>query len=248
MTNQQDQCHAEVADIRPLTHDVREICLKPIHPPSLTFTAGQSISIEVNEAEDGPSRPNRRAYSIASAPGEDRAILLCANRIRGGPGSTYLYGLRVGDAVRFLPPMGFFTVEAADTALLFVATGTGIAPIQSMIRHLLSTGSPRGNLRGSLRPMTLYWGLRHDRDLYYQEAFGALAKRHPHFRFTTTLSQPSHAWSGARGRVTQLLEALPETDNLDVYLCGNGGMIKEARAILTQKGMPKTAIHYERFF
>jgi ferredoxin-NADP reductase len=244
MMDRQEQCHAEVADIRLLTHEVKEICLKLIHPPSLTFTAGQSISVEVTEVpevKDGHPRLNRRTYSIASAPEEDRAVLLCANLVRSGPGSTHLHGLRSGDAVQFLPPMGFFTVdESATTALLFVATGTGIAPIQSMIRHLLFSGS--------LRPITLLWGLRHERDLYYQDAFEALARRHPNFCFTTTLSQPSHSWSGARGRVTHILEALPLADNLDVYLCGNSGMIKEARAVLTQKGMPKKSIHYERFF
>ncbi len=241
MTDKQNQCHAEVVDIRRLTHDIKEICLGLIQPPSLRFTAGQYISIEITEVKDGHPRLNNRAYSIASAPEENTAILLCANLVRGGPGSTYLHGLRLGDPVRFLPPMGFFTVdEEAATALLFVATGTGIAPIQSMIRHLL--------LSGNQRPMTLYWGLRHEKDLYYQDAFTALSQQHPHFRFITTLSQPSASFTGVRGRVTHLLEALPQTDNMDIYLCGNGGMIKEARAILTQKGMHRKSIHYERFF
>ena len=239
---QSAKCSAEVIDIRALTHDVKEISLKMIDPPQVEFTAGQYISIEVTEIRDGHARQNNRPYSLVSPPEEKEVIKLCVNLVKGGPGSTCLHSLCLGDKLNFLYPLGYFTVnETASTALLFVATGTGIAPIKSMILHLLRSGSKR--------PMTLYWGLRSEIDLYYQEEFASLTKEYPFFQFRMTLSQPSDGWTGLKGRVTHLLPGAVQTvENLDAYLCGNGEMIKEVRAILLEKGMPRKSIHFEKFY
>lgn len=236
------KCSAEVIDIQELTHDVKEISLKMIDPPQVEFLAGQYISIEVTEMKDGHPRQNNRPYSIVSSPENKTVIKLCVNLVKGGPGSTCLHALRLGDKLKFLYPLGYFTVnEAATTSLLFVATGTGIAPIKSMILHLLRSGSKR--------PMTLYWGLRNEIDLYYQEEFASLAEAYPFFEYKITLSQPSEEWKGLKGRVTRLLpNELQSTENLDAYLCGNGEMIKEVRAILLEKGMPRKSIHFEKFY
>ena len=113
--------------------------------------------------------------------------------------------------------------------------------IKSMIVHLLRSGSRR--------PMTLYWGLRSEIDLYYQEEFTSLAKEYPFFKYFVTLSRPTDAWNGLKGRVTSLLPGLIQTvENLDAYLCGNGEMIKEVRALLIEKGMPRKSVHYEKFY
>ncbi|NKE72520.1 FAD-binding oxidoreductase [Candidatus Manganitrophus noduliformans] len=235
------KCSAEVIDIRVLTHDVKEISLRMIDPPQLEFTAGQYISIEVTEMKDGHPRQNNRPYSIASSPEEKEIITLCVNLVKGGPGSTQIHSLQMGDKLKFLYPLGYFTVKEAATSLLFVATGTGIAPIKSMIVHLLRSGSRR--------PMTLYWGLRSEIDLYYQEAFTSLAKEYPFFKYCVTLSRPTDAWTGLRGRVTTLLPGLIQTvENLEAYLCGNGEMIKEVRTLLIEKGMPRKSVHYEKFY
>jgi NAD(P)H-flavin reductase len=141
--------------------------------------------------------------------------------------------------------------DESDRPLLFIATGTGIAPIRSMILHrlaLFQTGI-------TPQPMTLIWGLRREEDRYYQETFSTLAQHDSTFNFIPTLSQPSSGWRGKRGRVTAWLPEflsgfLPsgESAPLSAYLCGSGAMIKEVRAILTEKGLPKAAIHSERFF
>ncbi|MFQ5588319.1 MAG: FAD-binding oxidoreductase [Nitrospiria bacterium] len=235
------QCLAKVTAITQLTHDVKEIALEMIDPPRLVFQAGQYIAIEITEMKDGRPRQNNRPYSIASPPEEDSVIKLCVNLVAGGPGSTYLHGLRIGEEVPFLYPFGYFTIKRDAPAFLFVATGTGIAPVYAMILHLLN--------RGSQRPMTLYWGLRSERDLYYQEAFAILSKQHPFFRCVTTLSQPAPDWPGARGRVTaHLAGVVEETTGLEAYLCGNMAMIREVRTMLLEQGMDKKAIHFEKFY
>jgi CDP-4-dehydro-6-deoxyglucose reductase len=236
------KCSSEVIEIKKLTYDVKELALKLIDPPKVDFTAGQYVSIEVTEIKEGHARLNNRPYSIASPPEENDVIKLCVNLVRGGPGSSYLHSLRLGDKVNFLYPMGYFTIhDEANTSLLFVATGTGIAPIKSMILHLLRAGSKRA--------MTLHWGLRKEEDLYYQEEFALLMEQYPFFKCITTLSQPSSEWQGPRGRVTHHLpQNVRDVENLEAYLCGNGEMIKEVRGILIEKGIARKAIHYEKFY
>ena len=236
------KCSSEVVEIKKLTYDVKEISLKLIDPAEVNFIAGQYVSIEVTEIKEGHARLNNRPYSIASPPEESDVLKLCVNLVRGGPGSSYLHSLHLGDKVSFLYPMGYFTIhDEAMTSLLFVATGTGIAPIKSVILHLLRAGSRR--------PMHLYWGLRKEEDLYYQEEFAALVQQFPFFKYTITLSQPSPGWQGKRGRVTQLLpQTVQSTENLEAYLCGNGEMIKEVRGLLIEKGMTRKSIHHEKFY
>lgn len=235
-------CYSKVVAIKQLTHDVKEIALELINPPKVVFKAGQYIAIEVTEIHNGKTRQNNRPYSIVSPPEEETVIKLCVNLVEGGPGSTYLHGLCVGDEVSFLHPFGYFTMnDEAETALLFVATGTGMAPIRSMIEHLLN--------RGIERPMMLFWGLRSERDLYYQDDFEVLSQKYPFFKIRTCLSQPSDNWQGLKGRVTELLLAQKiDIKNLEAYLCGNMSMIREVRACLIEQGMAKKAIHFEKFF
>ncbi|MDE3225331.1 MAG: hypothetical protein KGN30_07975, partial [Nitrospirota bacterium] len=100
----------------------------------------------------------------------------------------------------------------------------------SMLDHLLESGFAR--------PATLYWGLRSQKDLYYQKEFEALAKQRPNFRFITTLSRPEPGWTGSTGRVTKLVaDRVASVANLSVYLCGNSGMIGEVSALISQKGL-----------
>ncbi len=236
------QCHAKVIEINTLTHDVKEIVLEIRSPERLIFKAGQYIAIEVTEMRHGQPRQNNRPYSIASAPEEETVIRLCVNLVSGGPGSGYLHSLQIGDEISFLYPFGYFTMKTDSSAsLLFVATGTGIAPIYSMIAHLINSGH-----QGK---MMLYWGLRSERDLYYQDVLAALSERCPSFQSVTTLSQPSQSWRGAKGRVTaNIVEVIKDVDHLEAYLCGNMEMIREVRAILLEKGMEKKSIHFEKFY
>jgi len=120
-----------------------------------------------------------------------------------------------------------------------VATGTGIAPIRSMLFDRLE--------RGPSRAVTLFWGLRSERDLYYQDELETLARRHANFNFLTTLSRPEGSWKGQTGRVTRLVdERIASVDNLAVYLCGNSGMIKDVSAIINRRGL--CPIYREKYY
>ena len=227
----------QVSRIRDLTDDVREITLRPLDPPLIDFKAGQFISFDV--FKEGLQRPLVRPYSIASPPSQ-RDITLVLNLISGGPGSTYLFSLKEGDETRFTGPAGsFYLRDDVTRDLLLVATGTGIAPFRSMLITLFE--------RGVSRPVTLYWGLRNQRDLYYQDELASLARTHQNFVWITTLSRPEDGWVGERGRVTRLVEErVSSVKDLAVYLCGNSGMIKDVTAIVRKKGL--CPIYREKFY
>lgn len=229
---------ASVSRVTDLTHDVREVEVTLLDPPEISFKPGQFISFEV--ARKGFPLPAVRPYSIASPPRERHRLTLVFNLVPGGPGSTYLFSLREGDRTTFKGPAGsFYLKDEATRDLLFVATATGIAPIRSMIMAQLERGTPQA--------VTLFWGLRSQRDLYYQEEFAALAQQFPQFSFITTLSRPEEGWAGLSGRVTSLVrERVSSVKNLAVYLCGNSGMIQEVTALIQARGL--CPIHKEKYY
>ena len=229
--------HAKVEAVRDLTHDVRQIDVSLTDPPRLDFVAGQFVSFEIDRP--GLPTPATRAYSIASPPHEADRVALLLNRVPGGPGSTYLFGLREGDATAFRGPVGSFTLRENQRDVLFVATGTGIAPIRSMLWSLAT--------RASTRRLTLLWGLRSERDLYYEDELTILRQQLPNLSATITLSQPTGGWRGPIGRVSPLVsDTVTAVSNLEVYLCGNGGMIRDVKDIIRQKGL--CPIYTEQYY
>lgn len=229
---------AHVSRIRDLTHDVRELDLRLMEPPQITFKAGQFLSFEVGQ--DEKQRTIIRPYSIASPPSRPDVLTLLFNLVPGGPGSTHLFGLKEGDETQFKGPTGaFYLRDDPARDHLFVATGTGIAPIRAMLLALFER-----NAAGSV---TLYWGLRSQRDLYYQDELEAWARAHPTFSFVTTLSRPEDGWQGGRGRVTPLVEErVTSVKNLAVYLCGNSGMIQDVTRTVQKKGL--CPIYREKYY
>jgi len=219
---------ATVDRVRDLTHDVRELGLRLREPKEIQFKAGQFISFDLTPP--GGERLMIRPYSIASPPSESDRITLVFNRVPGGRGSTYLFNLKEGDAVAFEGPQGSFYLRERMRNVLFVATGTGIAPIRSMLLDLVNNG-----YAGTA---TLYWGLRSQRDVYYQQEFEALAARDPHVSFAIALSRPEAGWQAYAGRVTGLVDArVTSVKNLDVFLCGNHAMIRDVTQIIQAKGL-----------
>jgi len=220
---------AFVESIKDLTHDVRQLELRLSDPPSIDFKPGQFISFDTPHPETG--RILTRAYSIASSPSRPGVITLLFNLVSGGPGSHFLYSLKAGDQATFKGPAGHFTLhDDPGRDLLFVAIGTGIAPIWSMLQANAERAEPR--------PSTLFWGLRSQRDLYYQEELLVLARKLPNMTTVITLSRPEPGWNGETGRVQRLVEErIASTAGLAVYLCGNGGMIADVTKALQQKGL-----------
>jgi NAD(P)H-flavin reductase len=233
-----ETCIAQVQSIKELTHDVRRLDLRLIEPNSIAFKPGQFISFEMPDPQTG--RLLTRAYSIASQPNRSGVITLLFNLVSGGPGSGFLFHLKAGEKTQFKGPAGhFYLRDDPNRELLFVASGTGIAPIRSMLLANAERSDPM--------PATLFWGLRSQRDLYYQEELVDLARRTPTLTVITTLSRPEPGWSGESGRVLRLVEErIASVKNLAVYLCGNSAMISDATSLLKKKGL--CPIYREKYY
>ncbi|MEQ1794920.1 MAG: FAD-binding oxidoreductase, partial [Nitrospira sp.] len=229
---------AHIDSVKDLTHDVRQLDLRLVEPATIEFKPGQFISFEIPHPETG--RLITRAYSIASSPSRPDVITLLFNRVSGGPGSTWLYGLQEGDMTRFKGPAGHFTLrDDPGREQLFIATGTGITPIWAMLLANAERPDPK--------PATLFWGLRSQRDVYYQEDLLVLARKIPTMTTVLTLTRPEPGWTGETGRVQRLVEErVTSVANLAVYLCGSGGMIADVTATLQQKGL--CPIYREKYY
>jgi ferredoxin-NADP reductase len=205
----------------------------------LDFQAGQFLSLQFTDTA-------WRAYSIASAPNED-LIELVVRLVPNGVGSEALKKLDVGEDITFKGPFGHFGLSDNSSAeLIFCGTGTGIAPLRSMILTEAKAGKPR--------PMTLLYGGRDNQDIAY---LNELADWAPSLRIRLGLSRDEKIketqarynsdWDLAKCRITQFLENRELSDNLEFYICGNGSMVKSVEGILEEKIVEKSRVFMERF-
>lgn len=229
-----------------LTHNVRELTIDP--GPAFSYVAGQWVSLRMALAN---GEFVSRAYSIASAPRGDGLFELAVTRVEGGPGSTRLHELEVGDTLEMTHAQGFFTLESFVRPILFVATGTGLTPLRAMLQAALAPEQE------ATHPITILHGVRSEDDLLYADELRAIASRDEmRVRFEPTLSRPSERWSGRRGyvqsHVGELIEAFgaakSDATDVDVYICGLNRMVKEVRAVLKGSlGFGRERIHSERY-
>ncbi len=231
---------------------------------SFDFIPGQFVSMV---SVDPHGKEQTRAYSIASAPAGNR-FDLCLNKVEGGFFSNKLCDMEPGQDVRFYGPNGFFTLRQPLTDSIFIATGTGIAPMRGFIQHLFpasgSESSPEsGKDRSEGRRIWLVYGTRHETGLYYHQYFEKLAAEHPNFQYLPTLSRPQEDWKGLHGyvqdHVVELLKsrsngnhpaptaAGPATFDIHAYICGLNKMVSSNRQHLLELGWQRKQIVYERY-
>lgn len=230
---------ARLLDARDLSDSTKHFSWEVEEAHKFDFQAGQFVSMMAQH--DG--REITRAYSIASAPRGDNTFDLCLNRVPEGFFSNFLCDLRAGDEVRFHGPHGYFTLKHPVRDSLFVATGTGIAPVRGMVHWLLADPA-----RHQDRQFTLVFGVRYRHDLYYDDEFRQLERDHANFHYLPTLSRDNPGWTGARGYVQEHLERLAkDRADMDAYICGLRDMVTANRELLKKLGWDRKSILYERF-
>jgi NAD(P)H-flavin reductase/ferredoxin len=184
------------------------------------FRAGQYLTVTLPGGDT-------RNYSMANPPHQNDGALLHVRRVPGGRFSEQeLDGLAKGDTLQIELPFGeFFLDPDSDRPALLVATGTGFAPIKSIVEDQIK--------QGATRPLHLYWGAREEADLYQADLPARWAAKYGWFTFTPVLSQPDPGWSGRTGNVHQAaLSDHPDLRGHEVYACGNPDMTTAARADL----------------
>jgi Na+-transporting NADH:ubiquinone oxidoreductase subunit F len=229
----------EVESFRPLNLTVAEVRFFIKKP--FSFQPGQYMIFHIPHT----GQVVRRSYSISTPPADKRHFEICVRSVSGGHGSNYVHRLRPGNQIQVEGPFGDFVLdEGSERDILMIATGTGISPIKSMLMHLLH--------QRSRRRVRLFFGVRHEADLFYVDLLRGLAAHYPEFEGTIVQSQPDSArWSGPRGRVTDLIaERVTAADaaRTDVYLCGGRPMIEASLEQLRALGFPPESLRHERFF
>jgi len=228
-----------------LTYDVKHLKLALPQGESMDFVAGQYIQFKAPRYKGSPGEVSR-AYSIASNPLDKGHIELIIRKVPGGICTTYIFEhLTEGDKVTITGPYGDFHLSDTDAPMLFIATGSGMAPIRSLLHHIANNRIKRKGV--------FFFGVRSLKDMFMLKEMQAFEKTIPEFRFIPGLSQPEEDdnWRGRQGRVTKLLkEYLQEqsdASNYEAYLCGSPGMIDASIAVLSSFNIPQEKIFYDKF-
>ena len=220
-----------------LAPDVMRIQLKLPATERLQFLAGQYIDILMRGGL-------RRSLSMANPPHDD-ALLELHLRNYGGPFSTYVFNtMKEKEILRFEGPLGtFFLREESTKPIVFVASGTGFAPIKAMIEHAFHHEVDR--------PMVLYWGARSLKDLYLPELPGRWQQQHPLFTFIPVLSEPrpEDAWPGRTGLVHRaVMDDFADLSGYQVYACGAPAMVEAARRdFVAERNLPDDEFFADSF-
>lgn len=222
-----------IGELQKLAPDVIRVVLRLPPSSALDFLPGQFIDVI------GP-RGLRRSYSLARAGFDECRVELHVRYVEKGVMSRYWFDrAKVGDLLRLEGPLGtFFLRDIAGFDLVFLATGTGIAPIKAILESLAHAAPGERP-----RSVTLLWGGRVLEDLYlngHELVAGG--------RFIPVLSQAPAHWSAARGHVQSVyLSEHPNLSNVAVYACGSEAMVRGARSALLRAGLAPNRYHADAF-
>jgi CDP-4-dehydro-6-deoxyglucose reductase len=219
----------------PLSHDVMAVFLRLPPAEVFHFEAGQYVDVMLPGGR-------RRSFSIASPPHDSRLLELHIRRVDGGEFTEKLFATDAHNTLLSVEgPLGRFTYRHESGApMLLVGGGTGLAPLKSILRHVIENGLNR--------EMTLYWGVRSERDLYAHEQLEELARRARTFRYAAVLSEPGPGWRGRRGWVHEaVLRDVERMDIPDIYASGPPAMIAALRQQFIHRGADPSRLFFDSF-
>ncbi|MDO1529368.1 2Fe-2S iron-sulfur cluster-binding protein [Fulvimonas sp. R45] len=227
-----------VAERRALAPDVTGLVLLPQDEEArLRWLPGQYLDVLLDDGQ-------RRPFSIANGPRSDGEIELHVRHVAGGGFTSWVAdALKAGDTLHVEGPLGTFVPrEDSERPMVFVAGGTGFAPVGAIVEHFLALGTRRG--------MDVYWGARRAADLYLRERVEAWVRRAPNLRFHPVLSEPAEARAaGLREGLVHaaVLADHPDLSGHDVYMSGPPAMIDAGRHAFVAAGLPEERLYYDSF-
>lgn len=232
---------AEPRRLAASVHRIAALCEDVIHltlalPPDtpLDYAPGQYMNVVLPDGDT-------RSFSMASAPAGN----LVDFHVRRIPGGRYtdrwLGQAQAGAALEIEAPLGVFSYHEEDwRPMIMMATGTGIAPIKAILESLLDNDD--------CPPVTLYWGMRTEADLYLRDVIESWAARLYEFNFVPVLSRADAGWQGRRGHIQQaVLQDHGDLSEHAVYLCGAPAMVSEATALLAARGASLDHVYADSF-
>ena len=227
---------AEIVENKACTHDIHMIKLKLQEPENIEYASGQFFEFDIPGLED------TRAYSLANQYRDGSILEFHIKRVPDGKGSNYMCDLQVGDVLSGSGPYGSMQLRNREKDIIFIAGGSGMAPIKSLLENLFSESFEHG--------AWFFYGARSKRDLYLVDEWMELARQNPNFHFVPALSQPepSDEWDGETGFIADVISRkIEDMSNMDAYLCGPPIMIETSCDALYKGGMKGTNISYDEF-
>lgn len=220
-----------------LSGDVMVLFLQLPASERLQFVAGQYLEFILKDGK-------RRAFSIANAPHDDALIELHLRLVPGGQFTQYVFEEMPEKAIlRIDAPLGtFFLREESTKPIVFVAGGTGFAPIKGIIEHMIHLGMQR--------EIVLYRGGRVQQDLYMDELCQRWTQFLPNLRYIPVLSEEPEqsGWQGRTGLVHEaVLADYPDLSAHQAYVCGAPGMVEIAHKTFVEQGLPADEFFSDAF-
>ncbi len=221
----------------PLSHDVMGLFLRLPVAEDFRFEAGQYIDILLPGGR-------RRSFSIASPPHDARPLELHVRRVAGGEFTDRLFHEEMRAALLTIEgPLGAFTYRPHTShapRMLLIGGGTGIAPLLSILRHLIENGIERD--------MQLFWGVRSECDLYAHATLEQLS-RTASLTYAPVLSQASPAWRGLTGWVHEaaLAGVQDDLEKIEVYAAGPPAMIAAIQGEYAARGCTASRLYFDSF-
>lgn len=239
---------AHLIEKRQMSPDVFMFKFQLPEGQNVEFIPGQYLILFVPQGQTKA----RRLFSINTPPKKDGTFELLVKIIPGGVASEYLAKLTKEEEVSFQGPAGMFQLRPRDKQIVFMATGTGLAPIRSILLSMTTNQN---------KAVYLFWGLRTSQGAYYVDEFEALKKQIPGFSYTLCFSRdelfetiPQEQKSACMtGRVPDAMEKLAQNKSLaidntfDYYLCGGRDAVETFRQYLYGKGIEKENVFFEKF-
>jgi CDP-4-dehydro-6-deoxyglucose reductase len=227
-----------VESIEHVTRDVVVLKLKYPASEKFNYLPGQYIDFLTKDGK-------RRSFSLASVPGDGEPLELHIRNYPGGTFSRYVFEeLTPKTILRLEGPLGtFFLREDSDKPIIFMAGGTGFAPIKGIIQQAIQSGSTR--------PMVLYWGVRAEPDLYMLDILNKWQSECSHFNYIPVLSEPENKaeWRGRTGLVHEaILADFDDLSGYQVYACGAPVMVDGGQRAFTEtRALPKEEFYSDPF-
>jgi propane monooxygenase reductase subunit len=234
---QPSEFQAAVTEIIDLAPGIVLVTMTTENP--LQFKAGQYIELQVPQTDEW------RAYSLANPPSQSNRLELLIKLAPGGLFSSYLAAgrLRQGNRLSVRGPFGNFCMRESARTILFVAGGSGLGPVLSMLREMAASE------RTPARSVRLLYGARTRKDLCYVEDLRLYEKTFADLKYIPVLSEANDDpdWRGERGFVTGAIAKWAENGNVQAYLCGPPPMIDAGLLELARLGVPETEISFDKF-
>jgi len=227
------QAETEVTQVLSRTRDV--LSVRFARPRDFDYQPGQYMFITLRSKGEQKTKH----LTISSSPTED--FLEVTKRLTGHEFSNALGAAKAGDRVMIRGPYGDFTFQGEHDRVCMLSGGIGITPLRSMIRYSTDKGL-------SARIVLLYSN-SHEDEIVFGDDLESMARQNPNLNVVNTITKPSPAWKGLKGRIDRdmIVREVPDYANHVFFTSGPRKMVDAILALLKDLGLPENQIKQEYF-